>query len=476
MKKRYVLAIDLGASSGRGMVGCFDGEKIILKEIHRFPNVPITIGNTLHWDIDRLFNDIKQSIAKAALLYPIESVSVDTWGVDFGLLGSDGNLLENPVHYRDNRTVGMLERAKQYLSNEEHYRLSGNQLMEINTAFQLLSLKENRLELLEKADKMLMMPDLFHYLLCKEKCSEQTIASTSQLYDPFKKTWSKEIIEAFDFPSCIFTPVVPPGTLLGRLHKSLADELGVSNLVVMTTAGHDTQSAMIAVPTEQKDFLFLSCGTWSLLGTETSVPIATPKTLSKGMTNESAYGGKTAFLQNITGLWLIQESRRQWALEGRDYNFAKMAKLAQNSQKIDSYINPDDPIFASPGDIPNRVQEYCRNTEQSIPKNDGQILRCIYQSLALRHKLAAETVSDCTGKEYKELHIIGGGANAAPLCQMTADACQKTVLAGPSEATALGNAAAQFIALGCLENLEQARQCIRSSCEPIQYDSISLEE
>ena len=474
--KAYVLAIDLGASSGRGMVGCFDKGQITLEEVHRFDNTPITLNGTLHWDMELLFREIKQSIVKAASRYPIESVAVDTWGVDFGLLDEQGALLENPVHYRDGRTAGMLERAKQYISAEDHYRFSGNQFMEINTAFQLLSLKENRPELLTKAACMLMMPDLFHYLLCGKQCAEQTIASTSQLYDPVNRNWSLEIITGLGLPERIFPEVVAPGTLLGTLHPALAKELGVPELKVMTVAGHDTQSAMVAVPAKEEDFLFLSCGTWSLLGTELRAPLITDEAYGKGITNESAYDGKTAFLQNITGLWLVQESRREWKQEGRAYSYSQMADMAQEAEAINAYIDPDDPVFMAPGDIPARVREYCQRTGQQIPQGDGQVLRCIYQSLAFKYRLAAEGISACTGKSYDKLHMIGGGSSAALLCRMTADAGGMDVYAGPIEATALGSVATQLVTLGYLDNLEQVRKCIRASYSPIHYAPLASDK
>lgn len=310
MKKDVkVLALDFGASSGRAIIGSFDGEKISLKEIHRFTNDPVILLDTMYWDVLRLFHDIKIGLIKAKQEGEIKSLGIDTWGVDFGLLNKDGKLLENPVHYRDARTKGMMEKVFAKLDKDTVYSITGNQFMELNTLFQLMALKENQPELLQKAETLLLMPDLLNYFLSNEKCTEYTIASTTQLLDAKNKTWSSEIIENLDLPKNIFTKIVQPGTKIGKLSKQISEELGINEIDVIAVAGHDTQSAMVAVPTQEDDFIFLSCGTWSLLGTELKTPIINETSASLNITNEGGADNKTSFLKNIIGLWLIQESQ-----------------------------------------------------------------------------------------------------------------------------------------------------------------------
>lgn len=463
MEPTNVLAFDLGASSGRAIMGSYGRNGIALQEIHRFLNDPVLLGGTMYWDFLRLFHEVKHGLAKAAHTLPIESVAVDTWGVDFGLLDAEGYLIENPVHYRDGRTDGMLERSFELLSRERFYNITGNQFMEINTAFQLLSLREKRAGALQQADTALLTPDLFHYFLCGKKVAEMSIASTTQLYDAVKRDWSREVIEALGLPERIFPPIVAAGTVLGDLSEAVCSELEIAPSKVIAVAGHDTQSAMAAVPAEEKDFIFLSCGTWSLLGTELDAPLINERSQDLNLTNESAYGGKVSFLKNIIGLWLIQETRRQWRREGREVSFAEIEELARSAKPLTCFINPDDPVFVPAGDIPDRVREYCRKTGQSIPDSDGQVLRCIYDSLALTYRRTISEIESCTGKQYHTIYMVGGGTRDSLLCELTAGACGRRVSAGPAEATALGNIAVQLIALGKLDNIEQARAIIRQS-------------
>lgn len=475
MEKR-ILAFDFGASSGRAMIGIYDGDTIKLEEIHRFSNDPVTVNDVMYWDTLRLFHEIKQGIIKAKNSGGFDSIGIDTWGVDFGLLDKNGNLLENPIHYRDKRTQGMLEESFKRISKEEFYRITGNQFMEINTAFQLLSIVKERPDIIERAETLLMMPDLFIYMLTGEKCTEYSIASTSQLLDAGKKTWSDKIIEALDIPRDIFTEIVPSGTIVGQLSDSISKELGVDKVNVVAVASHDTQSALLSVPTEEKDFIFLSCGTWSLIGTELDYPIINEKSEKYNITNEGGYEGKTTFLKNIIGLWLIQESRRQWIREGKEYGFGDLEVLASKSQELKCFIDPDAPEFVPQGDVPKRIQEYCSRTNQFIPETIGEIVRCIDESLALKYRKALEEIEDCTGKHYDTIYMVGGGTQSRLLCQLTANSCGRKVVAGPIEATVLGNLVLQLMATKEIDGLQRARDIIAKSQNIEVYEPQNVEE
>ncbi len=464
MTKR-VLAFDFGASSGRAIIGCFDGDKITLEEVHRFSNDPVSVGGTVYWDVLRLFYEIKQGIIKAKIAGGFDSIGIDTWGVDFGLIDSEGKLMENPVHYRDARTVGLVDEAFKTMPKEKLYGITGIQFMELNTLFQLISLKKYRPWMLERADKMLFMPDLFGYMLTGKMCAEYSIASTSQLIDLDKRTWSKEILDAFGIKESIFAPLVQPGTVLGELSKEICEECGVNPVPVISVCGHDTQSAITSVPCEDGDFAFLSSGTWSLFGTELDKPIVNETSININITNEGGFDGSTGFLKNIIGLWLIQESRRQWKREGKEYSYADLEKLALAADPFKCFIDPDAPEFVPHGNIPERVREFCRKTGQYVPETVGEIMRCIYESLAMKYRLTFEKLRECTERDYPVIHVIGGGTKDGLLCQMTANSCDRTVKAGPIEATVMGNVAVQLMSDGSVENIGQARKIVAESSE-----------
>lgn len=466
-EEKRVLAFDFGASSGRAVVGTFDGRTIHMEEVHRFANDPVMVRGTMYWDVLRLFHEIKQGMTKAYLSGPVASIGIDTWGVDFGMLDQRGNLLENPVHYRDRRTTGMVEEVFHHIPREELYGITGNQIMPINTLFQLFSLKQQRPEVLERAKTILFMPDLLNYFLSGVRSAEYSIASTSQMLDAKQKCWSKRILEALALPDCILPELIPTGTRIGTLDESLCEELGLEPAEVIAVAGHDTQSAMVAVPTEQQEFLFLSCGTWSLLGTELAEPVINEASERANITNEGGYGGKASFLKNIIGLWLIQECRRQWMREGHEYSFGELEQLAGAAEPFRSFIHPDAPEFVPSGNMPERIRDYCRRTGQPVPESVGAVVRCIDESLAMRYHQAAVELEECLDRTYPRLHMIGGGIQSQLLCQMTADACGKEVLAGPVEATVLGNIALQLLSVGAIESLREARRIIRDS-ESIQ--------
>lgn len=474
MKK--VLAFDFGASSGRAIIASFENGKISLQEVHRFSNDPVKVNGTLYWDVLRLFHEIKQGIVKAKIAGGFDSIGIDTWGVDFGLIDKEGRLLENPIHYRDPRTAGLVEEAFKTIPKEKLYKITGIQFMELNTLFQLISLRRQRPELLERADKMLFMPDLFAYFLTGKMCAEYSIASTSQIIDIEKRTWSSEILEGFDIPESLFAPIVQPGTVLGELTDDICEELGVDKVPVISVCGHDTQSAITAVPCPEGDFAFLSSGTWSLFGTELKTPIVNETSLEINITNEGGIDGTIGLLKNIIGLWLIQESRRQWQREGQDYSYAELEKLALKEEPFKCFIDPDAPEFTPQGNIPGRVQEFCRKTGQYVPQSVGEIMRCIYESLAMKYRLTFEKLCDCTNKDYPVIHVIGGGTKDGLLCQMTANSCDRTVKAGPIEATVMGNVAVQFMSDGTIKDTAHARQAVADSENLKVYNPENAEE
>lgn len=467
---KKMLAVDLGASSGRVMLGIYDGERIELKELHRFSNDPVILGKTMYWDFLRLFYEIKQGLLKAKPYGRIDSLSVDTWGVDFGLLDAEGNLLENPVHYRDGRVAGMLEKSFGMIDRHRFYRITGNQFMEINTAFQLLSLAQNRAQLLERADSLLLMPDLIHYYLCGKKCSEYSIASTTQMLDAGRREWSEEVVDSLGLPGRLLQPVVKSGTPLGLLRPEICEELGISPLRVVAGAGHDTQCALAAVPAKSDSFAFISCGTWSLFGTELDRPVINERSAAYNITNEGGVGGKISFLKNIIGLWLVQESRRQWIREGREYSFGELERMAGEAEAFACLIDPDAPEFTPAGDVPERIRQFCVRYGQKSPRTEGEIVRCIDESLAFKYRAALEEIEACTGKRYPAIHMVGGGTQSPLLCQFTANACGRPVYAGPVEATVYGNILVQLMADGTVGSLEEGRRIVAASEQMRRYE------
>ncbi len=472
-KAKQVLAFDFGGGSGRAILGRLEDGRIRMEEVHRFSNDPVILGGTMYWDTLRHFYEIKQGIVKAGQKGGCVSIGIDTWGVDFGLLDAHGELLESAVHYRDERTLGMQEAVFEKIPRERIYELTGNQFENFNTIFQLYALVKKRPWLLERADTLLLMPDLFNYFLTGEKRAEYTMAATTQLLDARKAEWAGEILEALKIPARILPEIIPSGTVLGELKPELCRELCVEPAKVIAIAGHDTQSAVVSVPTREKDFIFISCGTWSLFGTELEAPLIGEKSFALDISNEGGYGGTRTLLKNIIGLWLAQESRRQWQREGMEYSFGQLEEMALTARPFRSFIDPDDPRFVAAGDIPGRIRQFCRETGQTVPETVAEIMCCINQSLALKYRYALEQIESCTGKQYPVIHMIGGGIQSKLLCQMAAGASGRKVLAGPVEATALGNIAVQLMALGEIESVAQARQIIAKSeavCEYLPQD------
>ncbi len=471
MKKLKMLAIDLGASSGRGIVGSFDGEKITLEENHRFPNEPVMVAGQFTWDIIRILHEIKTSIRKCANSddRDIASIGIDTWGVDFGFLDKKGHLLGNPVHYRDLRTVGIPAYSEARVSADEVYGITGIQVLELNSLYQLLAVQKNTPELFDIASDMLFVPDLLNYFLTGYKQTEYTIASTSQLLEATARDWSKTLIEKFGLPDKLFSKIVMPGTVCGSLLPSLVEEFGGMHPKVISVAAHDTGSAVLAVPAKSEKFIWLSSGTWSIMGTETKEPVISEKSKEYNFTNEGGYGNTIRFSKNITGLWVEQESKRQWEREGEKVSFAELADMAAAAEPLRCLIDTDDARFATPGNIPKRIAEYCRETGQYVPQTKGEIVRCILESLAMRYRYTCECIDEMCGERIPAINIVGGGTKEEQLSQFAATACGRPVYAGPVEATALGNIAAQAIALGEIKDMWQAREIIANSFEVKEY-------
>ncbi|WP_019911724.1 rhamnulokinase [Paenibacillus sp. HW567] len=448
-----LLAVDLGASSGRVMLGTYDGNSIVAEELHRFANTPVQEGGHLYWNVAALLQEIKHGLKLAIQAYgEIASLSVDTWGVDYGYIDHAGQLLNAPHHYRDQRMDAHRTRLEELLPPEEQFRLTGNQPDSINTVYQLFADFQENSRLQESVNKMLMMPDLFLYLLSGAASAERTILSTSGLLDARSGRLSTEVFCRLGIPAGLIPDQVPAGTVIGSLRPELSSELGCGPINVIAGASHDTASAVASIPYADKDSAaFISSGTWSLVGMETKAPVLDRQCLDYGFTNESCYGGGNRLLKNITGLWLLQETRRVWAEAGEALSYGELIELAGNEGPASSWINPDDPLFRTPGDMPERIAEYCRKTGQRVPKTKGAIVRVIVESLAKSYASALKGLEQITGRPIRIVHMVGGGIQNRLLCQLTADATGKKVIAGPVEASALGNLLVQLAALGELD-------------------------
>ncbi len=459
------LGLDLGAESGRAMLGQFDGQRLTLSECHRFPNITLTLPSGLHWDILNLWREMKVGLGKGIAVSQghLASVGLDTWGVDFALLDRHDELLGLPHHYRDSRTEGLLDDAFQIVPQKEIFAQTGIQFMHINTLFQLLALRKAQSPLLDIAETLLMIPDLFNFWLTGRKVSEFSVATTSQCYNPRTARWATTLLAKFDLPSRIFPDIVPTCTELGPLLPPLAEEVGGAALRVIAPACHDTGAAVAAVPAQGQNFVYISSGTWSLMGLELPEPIINEQSLAANLTNEGGVHRTFRLLKNIMGLWLVQECRRTWARAGEDLSYADLTALAEQGVPFRTIIDPDYEGFLAPGDMPSRIRAYSQQTGQPVPDSKGAMLRCIFESLALKYRYLLEQLEALKGTALESINIVGGGAQNALLCQLTADACQRPVSAGPVEATAIGNIVTQAIALGHLSNLSEARDLIRHS-------------
>jgi len=453
------LAVDIGAESGRVMGVHFDGQQLALEELHRFPNTTVTINDKLHWDFSRLWGDIRAGIEQGKALQPA-SIGVDTWGVDFGLLDNQGSLIGNPVHYRDKRTNNMMECAFVKIPRAEIFSQTGIQFMPINTLYQLLSLVESKSPQLQIAETFLTAPDLLNYWLTGAKVCEFSNATTTQLFNPTTGKWATELIVKLWIPSNIFPEIVPPGTNLGQYE----------GIDVIAPACHDTGSAVAAVPAQKPDFAYISSGTWSLVGLEIDRPILTQAALKANVTNEGGVYNTFRLLKNVMGLWILQQCRATWEAEGDAFTYTELVDMAIQSEPFTAIINPNDPVYLSPGDHPQRIRESCRRTGQQIPETPGRIVRCILESLALAYRQVLELAMSVSDRQVSVLHIVGGGAQNHLLNQMTANATGLPVIAGPIEATVIGNALVQLITLGEITNLNQARQIVNNLTELKCYE------
>lgn len=469
MAARY-LALDLGAESGRGVVGTFDGTKVTLEEVHRFPNGPVRLGDTLHWDLPRLFAEGRTAINRAAQTGPLAGIGVDAWGVDFGLLGPRGELVGLPVHYRDARTNGQVECLYDLVSREDVFAQTGIQTMPINTLFQLAALSEQSPKLLEAAQTLLFIPDLFHYYLTGQAQSEYTIASTSQMWDARTGTWATGLLERLNLPTHLLPSVVPAGTAYGPLRPEEAEGTGAGPVTVYAPAGHDTAAAVAAVPAQGSGWAFLSSGTWSLLGVEIPAPILTPEAARVNVTNEGGIDGTIRLLKNIGGLWLVQECRRAWARLGSERTYEQLTRLATESEPLAALVDPDHPTLLSPSDMPRAIREFCTATDQTPPEGIGATIRCCLDSLGFKYRQVLTALESLTGTPIHTLHIVGGGTQNRLLNQIAADATGRRVVVGPIEATATGNVLLQAKASGELSSLADLRNVVRASFPVETYE------
>jgi len=469
-KPRSYLAIDLGAESGRTMLGTLSGRQLSLTETHRFPNGPVRLPDGIHWDVLRLWAEIKAGIAVSVKDgVKLSGLGLDTWGVDFALLDRTGALLGNPFHYRDNRTDGMLEKAYRRIARDELFASTGIQFMQINSLYQLLAMVCAKSPILDVAQTFVTIPDLFNYWLSGEITNEFTNATTTQCLDPIRRDWALAVLQALDIPTHLFGPVTAPGTPIGTLLPQVASETGAGKVKILLPACHDTGSAVVAIPAQNNDFAWISSGTWSIMGAEVREPSIGLKALQYNFTNEGGAFGTWRLSKNIMGLWLVQESRREWQRQGQDHTYDEMTKLAVESEAFLAVIDPDDNVFLHPGDMPERIRNYCASTGQRVPQTKGEVVRVALESIALKYRWVLERLEELNGKRFDPIHIIGGGTKNHLLDQFTADATGRTVVTGPVEATAIGNVLMQAIGLGHINSLADARTVVRGSFEVEEY-------
>jgi len=474
MTQNY-LAFDLGASGGRAIIGRFDGERLTLEEVHRFANGPVHIpsahGDSLHWDTLRLFVEIQEGLKKAVACCGSEltSLGIDTWGVDYGLLDRNDRLVGLPYHYRDSRNDTMMAEAFRRVPREEIFAATGIQFMQLNTLFQLLAQQVEDPDVLARTRTLLMMPDLLNYWLTGQKVSERTIASTSQALDPHRPAWATGLLERLGIPTHFLPPIIEACTALGGLLPAVIEETGAQGVQVIAPGSHDTASAIAAVPAESGDYAYLSSGTWSLIGVEIPKPIINETALTFNVTNEGGVCDTIRLLKNIAGLWIIQECRRTWAAEGQSLSWGDIVRYAADAQPFVAQIDVDAHDFLAPGDMPTRIREYCRRTGQTVPAGVGPIARVVYESLALKYRRVLEMMETLVGRRIGVVHIVGGGAQNRLLNQFAANTLGRQVIAGPFEATAVGNLLMQLLATGAISSLAEGRALIRRSFDTETY-------
>lgn len=458
MTSKRVIAIDIGAESGRVMQVSYDGRDLHLDEIHRFPNIATQAAGTLYWNPLLLFHEIQEGVKRVAP--DAASLGVNTWGVDFALLDRDGRLIANPIHYRDSSSEGMQEWVFEHVPRREIYERTGLQFMVPNTLYRLAYLVKTKSPLLDIAHTYLTIGDLMNYWLCGSKTCEFTHVTTHQIYNPRLKDWDRDLLARISFPTHIFGAIVQPGTRLGSYN----------DIPVIAPAVHDTASAVAAVPTTTQDYAYLSSGTWSLLGLELPDIVINDAGYAANVTNEGGVDHTWRFLKNIAGMWLVQQSRATWAEQGQSYDYGQLASMAEQATPFTAFIDPDAYDFFPPGDMPSYIRNFCQRTGQAPPEGVAQVVRVIYESLAFKYRYALELLLQASGRSADTVHVIGGGSKNAVLCQMTADATGRRVIAGPSEATALGNAIVQLVSLGEFKNVAEARQLLSKSAGMASYE------
>jgi rhamnulokinase len=470
------LAADLGASSGRVVAGLFDGSRLALEEVYRFDNGGVPAAGGTYWPLMDQWQHVLRGLRAAGKIYGphVASVGVDTWGVDFALLGRHDELLGIPHHYRDRRTVGILSKAFETVPREAIFEATGLQFMEFNTLYQLLAMKWADSPALDCAQSLLLMPDLFHWLLTGVKANEFTNATTTQFFNPRAGGWATDLFERFGLPTHILGQLAQPGTVLAKIQPQVVEETNLAGVDVILPGTHDTASAVAAVPAasvpgQRPNWCYISSGTWSLMGVETPEPVINQRCYELNFTNEGGVGGTTRLLKNIAGLWLVQECRRIWKETGRDYAWEELSRRASDREPLVSLINPDDPSLVAPKNMPAAISDYCQRTGQTVPATDGEIIRCALESLALRYRMVLGYLEELIGGRIETIHIVGGGVQNRLLCQMTADATSRRVLAGPVEATALGNLMIQAVATGAIGSIAEGREIIRRSFDCLEY-------
>ncbi|MEI8234823.1 MAG: rhamnulokinase family protein [Verrucomicrobiota bacterium] len=470
MSDYHSIACDLGADSGRVILGTLHEGRVVLEEIHRFSNGVSKVHGSFRWNVLRLFEKLKEGLRKvAAKGVKPESLSVDSWGVDYVLFNARQPMLALPYQYRDARTDAPYAAILERVGAAKIFEATGIQFMPINTLYQLVADVEQNGDVLSIADQFLCIADYLHYLFCGVARAEESMASTTQLYNPRDRQWARELIGECGLPERIFPPIVPSGTQLGTLLPAVAEETGLPEIPVVATCSHDTGAAVAAVPAEGEDWAFLSSGTWSLIGVELPAPLINDEVRACNFTNEAGYGGTTRFLKNIIGLWLLQESRREWIRQGETLSFNDLDRLAEEAEPFRSLINPNSPCFLKPDQMPQKIAAYCRATGQRVPETPGQVTRCIFESLGLLYRQTLEQIENLTGRKIAKLHIVGGGTKSALLNQYAANGTERTVLAGPVEATACGNVLLQALALGHLDSLAALRKTVAASFPVLEY-------
>ncbi|SES04846.1 rhamnulokinase [Gracilibacillus ureilyticus] len=468
---KRVWAFDIGASNGRLMLNAFDGEKMHQEEIYRFSNQPVYVTGNYYWDILNIFTEMKKamqiSIQKG--YNKVESMGIDTWGVDFGLLSNTGELLANPYSYRNTKNAEGMERVLEKISSAELFARTGVETASINTIFQLYGIKQYYPELLDKADTLLLTPNLLAYLFSGEKNNEFTISSTTQLLAAGEMKWEKLILEVLEIPADLLAPIKKTLTIVGETLPSINNELQMDPVKVINVAGHDTACAVAALPLEDDQSVFMSCGTWVLIGVPVDYPVTTSDAYDWGFTNEATIDGKYRLQKNNMGMWLLQQCRVIWEREGISTDFEKENMLFQKSASFRSFINPDDSRFFSPENMVKEIQVYCQETAQPVPETRGEIIRCILESLAMKYCWVIKRLEKLTGKRVTRIHMGGGAIRNTNLCQLTADATNREVVAGPVEASSIGNAIGQWIALGEIQNIQEARKIVKHSFSVKHY-------